>query len=199
MPLMSARHKFLYIAIPKTGSSTMTVYLKAYYGAIEQGRHHAAEYSVPAGYLCWTVVRNPYRRLLSWWDAWTFGYTGIKHPPKDRPSHTCSFAEFVVFMADNREGEELPPQIRTIRYPQHLYAQQQPCTVLIKLENIQDEFSSLPFAKPIHLGERRNAGRWRERGTLRDFYGQPGMEEAVVKYGIVEECEALGYPVEIPA
>lgn len=199
MPLKSDHHRFLYIAIPKTGSSTMTHYLKAHYGAIEQGRHHAAEYSVPAGYLCWTVVRNPYPRLLSWWDAWTFGYIGREYPPEDRPSHTCSFAEFIAFMADNRDGEDLPEQIRMIRAPQHLYSQYQPCTVLIKLENIQDEFRSLPFAKPIPFGQRRNIGKWRDRGTLQDFYGQPGVAEAADKFGIEEECEALGYPVEMPA
>jgi len=198
MPLKSDHHRFLYIAIPKTGSSTMTVYLKAHYGAIEQGRHHAAEYSVPAGYLCWTVVRNPYRRLLSWWDAWTFGYTGVKYPPKDRPKHTCSFAEFITFLVDSREGADLPALIRTIRYPQHLYARQQPCTVLVKLENIQGEFRSLPFAKPIPFGERRNIGKWRDRGTLPEFYAQAGVAQAVVKYGIAEECEALGYPVGMP-
>ncbi len=198
MPLRSDKHQFLYIAIPKTGSSTMTRYLKSHYGAIEQGRHHAAEYSVPDGYLCWTVVRNPYQRLLSWWDAWTSGYRGREYPPKDRPKHTCTFAEFVMFLAVERKGADLPKQIQMIRYPQHLYAQFQPCTVLIKLENLQDEFRSLPFAKPIPFGKRQNIGKWRDRGTVQDFYGQSGVAEAVVKYGVVDECEALGYPAEIP-
>ncbi len=198
MPLMSVKCEFLYIAIPKTGSSTMTVYLKAHYGAIEQGRHHAAKYSVPVGYLCWTVVRNPYRRLLSWWDAWTFGYTGKTHPPKDQPKHTCSFAEFIGFLVDNREGEDLLVAVNMLRYPQHRYIEQQPCTRVLKLENIDEEFASLPFAKPVHFGERRNTGKWRDRGAPEYFYRMPGVAGALARYDIVSECEALGYPVGIP-
>ena len=199
MPFVSAKHRFVYIAIPKTGSSTMIPYLKDHYGAVGQGEHHAASCSVPDGYLSWTVVRNPWLRLLSWWDAWTFGYTGDPHPPKDRPNHTCSFAEFVGFLVDNREGEDLPATARSLRYPQHLYVEQQPCTRVLKLENIDEEFASLPFARPVPFGERRNAGKWRDRGAPEYFYRMPGVAGALARYDIVGECEALGYPVGIPA
>ncbi len=196
MVMVSARHRFAYVAIPKTGSSSIVRHLTTHYGAVAKGRHHSAKCKVPSGCLCWTAVRNPWVRLISWWDAWTFGYVGVKHPPNDKPSHTCTFAEFITFLTDNRECKD--PMTRHIRYPQHMYAQQQPCTRLIHIENLEEEFAALPFAGKAPFGKRQNVGSWRNRGAPRDFYAQDGALEAADRYGMVQECESLGYPKEIP-
>ena len=80
------KQEHVYIAIPKTASSTVADYLCRYEGGHREGDHHSID--IPAyakDFLVWCSVRNPYERLYSWWywrcierrnpDGWTF----VKH------------------------------------------------------------------------------------------------------------------------
>ncbi len=64
--IISDKHKYVYIGIPRTGSKSMNHWLIEYFDGRWHGGHH--DYSVPdvaADYLVFTIVRNPYDRRVS--------------------------------------------------------------------------------------------------------------------------------------
>ncbi len=64
--IISDRHRYVYIGIPRTGSKSMNHWLCEYFDGRNCGGHHDCD--VPpefAGYLVFTIVRNPYDRAAS--------------------------------------------------------------------------------------------------------------------------------------
>jgi len=144
---------------------------------------------MPAGYLAWATVRNPWVRLLSWWHAWTHS----RRAPND-PVQGCTFPVFIAFLTDNREGADLPKNARHMRSPQQQFIAAQPCTRVVRLEHLQEDFAALPFGSPQVFGN-HNPGCW--KGSVSNFYDDLATAEAI-RYGVIEECEVLGYPLEVP-
>jgi Sulfotransferase family len=71
--LISKIFKFVYIAIPRTGSKSMSRWLLEHYQGESFGDHH--EWRVPEfarEYLIFTVVRNPYQRVVSGYFSLTW-------------------------------------------------------------------------------------------------------------------------------
>ena len=189
MAVISDAHRFVYFGAPKTGTSTVTRVLKSLYAGRHVCGYHSSSVPAPAEYLAWATVRNPWTRLLSWWHAWTHS----RRAPAD-PVQGCTFPVFIAFLTDNREGADLPENAKRMRSPQNLFMEHHPCTKSVRLEHLAEDFAALPFGKPESFG-RQNPGCW-EGGVTR-FYDDPAIAEAI-RYGVVEECVALGYPTEIP-
>jgi len=188
LAVVSDRHRFVYFGAPKTGTNTVVRVLRSVYAGRSVGGYHSA--SVPApGYLAWATVRNPWVRLLSWWHAWTHS----PRAPKD-PVQGCTLPVFIAFLTDNRQGADLPKNAPHMRSPQDQFINVHPCLRVVRLENLTEDFAALPFGGPEMFG-RRNAGSW--KGSVSDFYDDVATSEAI-RYGVVGECEALGYPTEIP-
>ena len=72
--IISDTYKYVYIGIPRTGSKSMNHWLCEHFDGRSHGGHH--DYLVPdeaAGYLVFTIVRNPYDRTVSGQFAVTWG------------------------------------------------------------------------------------------------------------------------------
>jgi len=189
MAVISDQCRFVYFGIPKTGTNSVASILRSSFGGRAIGGYHTASVSVPPGYLAWATVRNPWTRLLSWWHAWTHS----PRAPKD-PVQGCTFLAFIAFLTDNREGDDLPKNAKHMRSPQQQFIAVQPCSRIVRLEHLAEDFASLPFGKVESFG-RQNPGCW--KGGVASFYDDLATAEAI-RYGVVEECAALGYPAEIP-
>jgi len=100
---------------------------------------------------------------------------------------------FIAFLTDNREGADLPKNAKHMRSPQHLFMLDHPCVRSVRLEHLAEDFASLPFGKPESFG-RQNPGCW--KGGVAKFYDDLATAEAI-RYGVVDECVALGYPTEV--
>ena len=64
--VISHELKYVYIAIPRTASKSMSTWLVENFKGESIGRHH--EWRVPTElreYLVFTIVRNPYERVVS--------------------------------------------------------------------------------------------------------------------------------------
>jgi hypothetical protein len=64
--ILSHKHRYVYIGIPRTGSKSMNSWLMEHLDGVWYRGHH--DYVVPqeaAGYLVFTIVRNPYDRRVS--------------------------------------------------------------------------------------------------------------------------------------
>ena len=73
--IISHKHKYVYISIPRTGSASMFIWLRDHYdGEIfilhPFSEHGKFDWDVPEeckSYFIFAMVRNPYERYLSWW------------------------------------------------------------------------------------------------------------------------------------
>lgn len=189
MGIVCHAHQFVYFGCPKTGTNTIVRVLKDKpYRGVSFAAYHSADGPVPDGYLAWATIRNPWTRLLSWWHAWTHS----RRVPAD-PVQGCDFPTFIAFLTDNRTTD-LVHQNRFLRAPQHIFIGAQPCRATVRLEHLEEDFAKLRFGGSPKFG-RHNTGCW--NGSVASFYGDPATKEAI-RYGVAEECEALGYPKEIP-
>jgi hypothetical protein len=176
------------------------VVLRDQYAGKTVGRYHGSEWEIPDNCLAWTVVRNPWVRLASWWRSLVCN-DGLRSPvhKKHEPEITppCrTFAEFLQFMIEHRHGDDLEDQ-RDQRQPQHIFAARQPCTAFVRLENFAEDFAKLPFGKAGQgLGGRRNQSDL-DTKPLTHWYDDKAVEMAI-HYGVLAECQAFGYPEELP-
>ena len=71
--IISHKHKFIYLAPPRTGSITVTLYLLDYFGAelgLKRGRPNKDACRVPVefkDYFKFATIRNPYFRERTWY------------------------------------------------------------------------------------------------------------------------------------
>jgi hypothetical protein len=148
--IVSQTYKFIYIAPPKTGSTSMDCYLKDYYEADQWKkcfvscnksddscwRHIPDIPSEFSDYFIFATVRNPYHLVLSLY------MNDIKTNPKE-----YSFEEFVI--------DRIPKKrfLLTKYTCQHDdYKPPQGCIFyklnqVVKLENMQKDVENLPFYK----------------------------------------------------
>lgn len=161
--IVSDKHKFVYVSIPKTGTLSIRTWLRQNYDGrqivnrlIQEllGRRPGVgyhSYFVPpecADYTIFTTVRNPYARCYS---AYKFQGSSI------------TFLEWLKRASVTRDEP-----IRMGRYParhmmyatQSQYVQRSKATHIIKLENLAEEILTLPFIDkevlPEHLRKRTN-------------------------------------------
>ncbi len=93
--IISHKRKYVYIAIPRTGSNSVASWLMAYADGEQLDFHHS--WKVPRqyhDYTIFTVVRNPYERLFSFW--W-FYCKDEKRPNKYLNKNT-TFSEFIDYL-----------------------------------------------------------------------------------------------------
>lgn len=198
--IVSAAHRFCYLAIPKTGSKSMHQFLEQnpYGGRRAGSAYHGNVFTKPGPTWCvWSVVRNPYARLASWW------WFTCRANRSNQPNHEREFwgdkdlTFFVRWLADHVDGNDVPHQ-RDMRQPQHVFLSRCEVDRVIRLENIAEEFDALPFAhgdghripRVRQASERKS---WMDGGkTWLDYYDQETLDLAN-EYGAADEAEAFGY------
>jgi len=198
--IISHVHKFLYIGVPKTGTHSVTRLLRRSYVGHSVGRYHGSRHDVPLDYTAWATVRNPYTRLASWWRALVRNKREGGHQPlpagEQRPP--CkTFEAFLAFMVQHQSGWDLEAGQCDQRQPQHVFTARQPCVRFVRLEHFDEDFAMLPFVVVVNEGclGRANTSDTGDK-PIKDYYTSEALTLAV-EYGVTEECEALGYPVEL--
>ena len=144
--------KFVYVSFTKSGSSSIYKLLEANFSGQRLRRTKKLIDEQYNDYLSFCVVRNPYSRLVSWW--WSICNTG-----GDRYGHkkelldrglSLSLEDFLTVWVE-KNGTS---QIRPISFD-----------YILKLENIEDDFNSLPFiTKHINIprSNAKNRPHWKE-------------------------------------
>jgi len=127
--------KFVYVSVTKSGSSSVAKHLLDNFGGGHIGQPKVVIPSQYQDYYSFLVVRNPYERMVSWWWA-------ICKANNDRYGHkqqlrkaglTESLFDFLTLWS-------------TGNFSQAVYlTSNKKIDKTIKLENIQDEFNTLPF------------------------------------------------------
>ena len=131
--------KFVYVSMTKSGSSSIVALLKDKFGGTSNGNTRMVIPPCCENHYSFTVSRNPYARMISWW--WS-----ICKADGDRYGHKKE-------LRDANLSESLPDFLllweRKGDYSQtkYLSVNHDPLDTILKLENIEEDFNNLPFVK----------------------------------------------------
>lgn len=186
---VSRKHKAFFIAVPKTGSSSVSRVLIRDYGFVRRKRHHGVRFQMlrrlhrRRGFMVIAGVRSPYSRAVSLWDdvrtrKWRDpALMRLRRQFRDRP-----FEEFAELLATR-------PQINKL-LPQAEFLEGVPVTRLIRYESLCDDLCALPFVEtPLHL-PRAKPGRYRR--DWREYYTTDATWEAVERWASAD-FQNFGY------
>ena len=190
--IISHIHKFVYIAIPRTASKSMSEWLVQWFNGEWYGFHH--QWRVPeaySDYLIFTMVRNPYERELS---AWFFQSKMDDDPPPPRdPSEFVEVTSELYLQGDCTvliEGHNVPE----VRMNQAHWVKKAGISLVLHYERLPECLIDLPFVKPEDIP---SFPRVSERGQRpeHDFFAvfpAPQAEVNVWKYA-KDDFEMFGY------
>lgn len=124
---------FVYLAIPRTASTTMRDHVLPIYGGRHVPPHH--QRSVPGqyrSYFKFTVVRNPYDRMMSAWAHLT--------NTRDKWILDKTPTQFVRACGEWKLGMN-----------QSEFLGQQELDMILRFENLIQELERLPFVRRTHV------------------------------------------------
>jgi hypothetical protein len=143
--IISKKHKFVFISTPKTGTHTMYKILPdEYEGVQKEGPYHQTEVSEEfSDYFIFTTVRNPFERMVSIWHALIErdNYRNIFLPLVGG----VEFIDFVKWITKLEPDERPKGKGGVLLHPQSYWLKGVSLDKFIKIENVDEEFSMLPF------------------------------------------------------
>ena len=143
---VSNLHKYIFLSVPHTKSTSTRKWLERYYDARQIGRpHDTGTASDRDGYFTWTIVREPCDRAAALWRK--------IHRKHDRPpvekwmtdkghAFPQSFRDFAEILASGDMNEFPNHQLR----PQAELLRGISLDMTFKFESVPDELTRLPFA-----------------------------------------------------
>ena len=141
--IYSDKYKYVYIATPKTASTSIRKWLMDNYDGRQVGRHHQSD--VPSEYreyFIFTSTRNPVDRYHSMWKEF---YPSLQ------------YREFREAIQGIRESADQNRTWADIARSQGEIIERSGATRLLRFEDIKSEVESLPFADKefdVHLRRR---------------------------------------------
>lgn len=221
--IISDKHRYVYIGIPRTGSKSMNHWLCEHFDGRNLGGHH--DYDVPedvSDYLIFTVVRNPYDREVSSHFAVTWGDATQREnePPWEDDTEavrnaTTGPAKLRALLEPRAKWEQRPPpeqspipleeriRAKTERneardlgtMTQKRFVDLARVNLVLYLERMPDCLRELPFVPPGNIPPfpHHPERGIRPPGDFFDFFRNTD-EEKVVWAHASEDFEAFGYP-----
>lgn len=154
--IISKKHRYLFISVPKTGTHTMYQLLTEKFDGERHGNYHCHEVPREAlNYFKFCTVRNPYNKLASAWSFIQNKDAIHRAQVKDlmrKPVTLMNFMEWVVKERSNMLAYALNGlKIGASLTPTHRYIDQRLPQVrfdaYIQIENADEQFSKLPFVR----------------------------------------------------
>ena len=178
---ISHKHRFVYIGIPRTGSRSMFQWLSDNYQSENLGGHH--DCNVPeefSDYLVFTVVRNPYDRMVSGW----FYEPTLKYPHDPPKSKTFADSMRRHLAADPQD---------TGMWTQKRFVEQADISLVLHFERRPQCLAELPF---VDAGNIPPFPHWNasDRPPGRNFFDLFSKEdEKLVWEHSAEDFASFGY------
>ena len=213
--VISHKHKYVYIAIPRTGSKSMGHWLSDYFDGRSQFGHHS--YDIPdeyADYFAFTVVRNPYERAASGHFAVMWDGLG---PTEEEMGHCHDKHESLrrfraILRSRERQEQNDWPEQSSIPLEQRIretalaneeeghginqkrFVDRAQVDLVLYFERLPDCLAELPFVDPNHVPPFPYCPERgiRPPGTFNDFFRDTDAEQVIWAYA-AKDFEAFGY------
>jgi len=180
------KYKLVWSSVPRTGTLSMIKLLRKYGGVVIPKCHR---HKVPKEYNTFhkfMIVRNPYTRLLSWWQWWKIGHDS-RIPT--RPDET--FKEFLIWLNKNKH-------IHTGAYyysydNQTAFGKAFNCNTYLYLENLPADFKKIHCLRDAEEHWENAPGHkfHGKRRPLNKYYGKE--EIALLHQHSGPDFERFGY------
>lgn len=189
------KDQFVYTAIPKTGTASIVKYLIYKWKAKRRGLYH--DIRVPQAYEHlprFTVVRNPYERVFSFW--W---YTCQNPERTDEVfPYGTSFERFMAYLIENKHYDPHPNRnCSWLLESQQNWINRAGVQYVVYLENFYQDFAELPFIQqspenlPALFKQRKTPGK---PGSFEAYYGNDRNKKQLVWQYCRKDFHQLGYP-----
>ena len=189
--IISHKHKFVYVAIPRTGSKSMILWLKNRFKASAYGFHHT--WKVPPrcrDYLIFTIVRNPYERSMSSWYHVPYGR------PNKKPANISTYCQVMKEHAKLSDGtvKRKGMQVPEGNMNQAAWINRANVNLVLYHERLPDCLADLPFASlsDIEKFPRKKELGKKPEGCFFDIFSEEDQEQALWDYA-EDDFPLLGY------
>ena len=150
--MISHKHKYIFIHIPKTGGTSVEMSLKRHNLVDEKFKqsvnvhHDSVDKKIANSYYTFAIKRNPWERFVSIWSYWTIN---SKYSPRGKaisPDYiNISFQKFIRELPkiENKVKEKFP--LGMVHFVQQTELNQLPAYVTvdmwIEFSNLQEDFN----------------------------------------------------------
>lgn len=144
---VSTEQKFVYVPFTKVGSSSMFKLLKENYRGVsfKRTKRHIPNQYINFYKFC--IVRNPYDRMMSWWNSVETNPREVKHINQMmQQGLPITFEGFLKHWKSKTT--------HTMYYAVEINGD---FDKVLRLENIQEDFNSMPFVKKDMVIPQKNS------------------------------------------
>jgi len=196
--------KFIFVAVPKTGSRTIHNFFNEYIkdnNDIERiwtkEKYHQPlneillEYPVANNYFKFGFVRNPFDRMVSTFLDFTLNKSTHREFAQDFDNLFKTFPEFILNFSNTKWINEIHMQPAVW----YLYNGSQKVDYVGKFENLESDFSDACLSlglKNIPLSSVPKLGVTAREKDYREFYTDPKMIQVVHDF-YVDDFNTFGY------
>lgn len=140
--LVSDKHKIVFVAIPKTGTRSIYKALEDHFSGQVYSDHLKIIPKQFRGYYSFCVVRNPYERAVSIWWSTCKRNNDKRHFISKYLRNNNTFENFAKNIHLINEIEK-----RAVTDYQYKWIEQNNIDRMLRFEDLQGEFNSLPFVR----------------------------------------------------
>lgn len=199
--IINHKHRFLFVHIQKTAGTSVTEALNQLEGSQQLGYHHSMidtiENAAYEGYFVFCFIRNPFDRLVSWWNMMM--HKGIHNDfSRYLLSRSNSFSEFLDCTEIIDEQNPLErwmdqPYPKSIAYNQLDYITGENGIMAVnfigRFESLKGDFRKMSEAIGVKL-ELPYSNAF-DRDHYREYYGAADVEK--VKQMYKRDLDYFGY------
>ena len=186
--IISKGYRFIYFQIAHTGYTSMAKICRKKFGGVINGHHSINFPSMYKNFFKFTIVRNPYTRMFSWW--WFNKNANLKYK--------STFEEFMFDLINRKNKLVYPPaDPEDMIYDSQInWIKRAKIDKYIKLENIMNDSSilaQLPFVNKTLKFPWLNKNQVRPNGSAFDFLNKKQLD-LIVEYA-EEDFKEFGYEI----
>jgi len=189
--LVNKRYKFLFVHIQKTAGSSICDHLQQFRGTKYLGRQHSflSQYKIPSGYYKFTFVRNPWERLVSWYNMMTYrkSHNDFSEYLLTNSSNFSEFLDCTDIIVETKDTfkKYKVDYVKSIAFNQLDYITNRDGNIGVdfigRFESLQDDYNKM--MKAIGLPERtlKHINKY-ERDDYRKYYTDGDIEKVFQLY-----------------
>jgi hypothetical protein len=189
--LVNKRYKFLFVHIQKTAGSSICDNLQELRGTKYLGRQHSflSHYKIPGGYFKFAFVRNPWERLVSWYNMMTYrkvhnDFSAYLLANANNFSEFLDCTDIIVETKDTFKMDKVD-YVKSIAFNQLDYLTDRDGKIGVdfigRFESLQDDYNKVMKAIGLPGKNLKHINKY-DRDDYRKYYTEEDIEKVKCLY-----------------